>query len=343
MKTDLTPRRETGRLALLLAGLLLAAAAPATTITIVNDDDPGVGFNDSTPADPVDGNSGTTLGEQRMNTAQAAADQWAGLVESQVEILVQANWEELECSPDSGVLGFAGPVTLSQDFQNAPENGVWYHIALARSLAGPGSPIDTGEPDVTMTLNLSLDDGDSGCLQGNTWHYGLENSGPAGTVDLLPVILHELAHGLGFTNFVDLETGSLFQGDPDVYMSSLRDTQADQDWLDMNDAQRADSATNDPNVVWTGPAATEAAEEAVTAQEAFSDGFLRVHAPGELAPGSSISHFTADASPPLLMRPSLGNLDLTQVDITPALFEDLGWTINDAGDEIFRDRFEGIQ
>ena len=53
-----------------LAALALASAAlvshAAATITIVNANEPGVGFNDPTPALPVGGNNGTTLGQQRL-------------------------------------------------------------------------------------------------------------------------------------------------------------------------------------------------------------------------------------------------------------------------------------
>src|SRR5690242_19174650 len=50
--------------------LALGASAPAraaATIVIVNLNAPGEGFNDPTPAAPVGGNTGTTLGQQRLN------------------------------------------------------------------------------------------------------------------------------------------------------------------------------------------------------------------------------------------------------------------------------------
>ncbi len=323
-------------LATLIAVVILTipVQAQATTITVLSDDDPGEGFEDTTPVNPVGGNTGQTLGQQRMNVAQAAADQWAGLVNSSVEIKISGAWEELDCESNSGVLGSAGPTQVARDFPGA-EPDTWYHIALARAIAGPGSSLDTGEPDISMTLNMKLDEGDDDCLLGNTWYYGLDGSGPAGTIDLYPVILHELAHGLGFSNFVNLEEGSLFNDLTDVYINNLRDTQIGQDWPDMTDNQRANSATNDPNVVWTGPAVTGSADQYVFNTGAFSQGFLRIHAPDDLASGSSISHWTADASPDLLMKPVLGNIDFTQVDLTPALMQDIGWET-----ALFRDRFE---
>ena len=53
-----------------LITIFLLAAGPAlaggATITIVNMNAPGVGFNDPTPAAPVGGNPGTTVGQQRL-------------------------------------------------------------------------------------------------------------------------------------------------------------------------------------------------------------------------------------------------------------------------------------
>ena len=53
-----------------------ASAQAAATITIVNGDPAGVGFNDPTAVAPVGGNAGATLGQQRLNAFQAAANRW---------------------------------------------------------------------------------------------------------------------------------------------------------------------------------------------------------------------------------------------------------------------------
>ena len=56
---------------------------------------------------------------------------------------------------------------------------------------------------------------------------------------------------------------------------------------------------------------------------------IRMHTPAEFAPGSSVSHYTTDAKPNLLMEPAI-NADLThQVtlpsDLTYPLLRDIGW------------------
>ena len=80
--------RASRLVALILAlALLPGAAFAAATITVVNTDGPGEGFNDPTPAAPVGGNPGTTRrGQQRLIAFQHAADIWGAVLDSPVEI-----------------------------------------------------------------------------------------------------------------------------------------------------------------------------------------------------------------------------------------------------------------
>src|SRR5436309_14097386 len=117
----------------LLAGWAVQKAA-ATTITILNNDAAGEGFNDPTPATPVGGNPGTTIGAQRLYVFQHAANIWASYLPSNVVIRVGATFDPLSCSATSGVLGHAGPVSVWRDFSGAQQAGHWYHVALASKL-----------------------------------------------------------------------------------------------------------------------------------------------------------------------------------------------------------------
>ncbi|UUZ49551.1 hypothetical protein LP420_04550 [Massilia sp. B-10] len=94
-----------------LALSLALAAAPgvqaATNIIIVNSNAPGVGFNDPAPAPPVGGNSGRTLGEQRLIAFQHAVDLWGATVTSAVPIRIAASFEPLPCDESGAVLGAA--------------------------------------------------------------------------------------------------------------------------------------------------------------------------------------------------------------------------------------------
>ena len=98
------------RLCALIAALALLpdSARAAATIVILNTDAPNVGFNDPTPAAPVGGNPGTTLGQQRLNAFQSAANIWGAQLTSVPTIVVDAAWAALACNANAATLGSAG-------------------------------------------------------------------------------------------------------------------------------------------------------------------------------------------------------------------------------------------
>src|SRR4051794_33689967 len=91
----------------LVALCLFPLSAWAAQIIVVNGDPAGEGFNDPTPAAPVGGNPGTTVGQQALNVFQAAAQKWGGTLQSTQPILVIAFFTPLPCNSTSAVLGAA--------------------------------------------------------------------------------------------------------------------------------------------------------------------------------------------------------------------------------------------
>jgi hypothetical protein len=238
-------------LPVLLLALLLALAAPsrAATITIVNLDGGSEGFNDPTPAAPVGGNPGTTVGEQRLFVFHTAAAIWGALLPSDVEIRVSARFDPQTCTATSGVLGSAGPGSLHRDFPNALFSGTWYHQALANRLAG--SDLSAAN-DISATFNSSV--GSPTCLTSG-WYYGIDgNEGVQ--MELLPVVLHELGHGLGFSTTTNGVTGTLMNGAPHVYDRFLLSVSTGLHWNQMSSTQRAASAVGCEDLVWDGPSVT---------------------------------------------------------------------------------------
>jgi hypothetical protein len=140
-------------LAVALFGLVAFPAAQAATFVIVNTDGAGEGFNDATAAAPVGGNSGTTIGQQRLIAFQAAADIWGGLLSSAVTIRVQAQFNPLSCTANSAVLGSAGPTLIFRDFTGAPVTSTWYAVALGN--ARHGSDLDAGD-DISATFSSTI-------------------------------------------------------------------------------------------------------------------------------------------------------------------------------------------
>src|SRR3989440_6100751 len=99
---------------------LASQSARAATIVILNNDQPNVGFNDPTAVSPVGNNTGTTLGQQRLNAFQFAANIWGAMLNSSVTITIKANWGTLPCTPSTGTLGQAGAAGIFRNFLNAP-------------------------------------------------------------------------------------------------------------------------------------------------------------------------------------------------------------------------------
>ena len=213
-------------------------AQPAELV-IVNINNPGVGFNDPTPAAPVGGNTGTTLGQQRLIAFEYAASLWAQRLNSAVPIRIRAQFTAL----GPGILGSAGPISVVRDFPNAPLAGTWYHVALANALAGVDLLPTTDDINANFSTNF-------------TFYLGLDNQAPAGQNDLVAVLLHEFAHGLGFSQFSNLTNGALFLGFPDAYNSRLVDLTLEKTWNQMTNEERLASATRFGRVVWDGAQVT---------------------------------------------------------------------------------------
>ncbi|HYR76213.1 MAG TPA: PA domain-containing protein [Pyrinomonadaceae bacterium] len=238
-----------------IVGLIVSSSAfGQATIVIENGDSPGVGFNDPTSVAPVGGNSGTTLGQQRLIAFQAAATIWGATVSSTPTITIHATWSStMTCTASSGILGAAGNAgNIYRDFSGSVP-GTWYGNALANALSGTDR--NGASPEINATFNLNL--GTSNCLTSLHWYYGLDNNHGSTGVDLVTVLIHEFAHGLGFQTFTSSSTGAQAFGFPSIYDRFLFDNTAGKTWAQMTtDAERQASAINTNNLVWNGPQVT---------------------------------------------------------------------------------------
>ena len=248
-------------------------SASAATIIPVNTNAPGIGLNDPTAAAPVGGNPGTTVGQQRQIAYQFAADLWGAVLESDVEIRVNAQFTALSCTATSGVLGSAGAVTVHANFENSVPN-TWYGAALANSLDGTDLAPDTN--DINSNFNSNL--GSPGCLENSGWYYGLDGNTPAGRINFLDVVMHEIGHGLNFQGFYSTTTGAPFGTPPnvfpDIYSSNVFDNASNMTWVSMTNAQRLTARTGE-QLVWTGATVTDQVPDALAAlQRLFVAGSL---------------------------------------------------------------------
>jgi len=235
-------------LSLMLGVMAYGQATADATIVIVNLDGPGEGFNDPTPTTAVGGNTGKTLGEQRLIAFQRAADIWGETLDSNVVIRIQAAFNPL----GPGILGSAGAISASRDFSGIGQHpgaefpATWYGAALANKRAGVD--LDPAGNDINAQFSSNFN-----------FYLGLNNQHGANP-DLLVVLLHEFAHGLNFQTFYDRTTGVSFGGVQftDIYARYLFDRTFGLTWPDMKKKDVAASAINFGNLVWSGDTVTEA-------------------------------------------------------------------------------------
>ncbi|EIL93748.1 MULTISPECIES: PA domain-containing protein [Rhodanobacter] len=253
-------RRKQLFAALLALGMcsFASTAAFAGEIKIVNlDAGTGQGLDDATPVSPVGGNPGTTRGQQALNVFQFAGDLWGAVLQSNVPVINTVTFTPLSCDATSGVLGSSGTNYIFAFNSPAPAGAIpdtWYHSALTDALSGTDAATENdlpaNTPDIVSRFNSKL--GSTGCLQTSAWYFGLDGNTPAGQINFLNVVLHEMAHGLGFSGFNNLSTGKQNQDQQDIYSTFVKDNSTGKMWTAMTDAERKTAALNDTHVVFTG-------------------------------------------------------------------------------------------
>jgi cysteine-rich repeat protein len=320
-----------------LALPILPSSTGATTITILNMDGAGEGFNDPTPVAPVGGNPGTTLGAQRLNVFQYAAGIWAGALTSSVEIRVRATFDPLTCTMSSAVLGFGGPLGFYRDFAGAPLTGTWYPAALASALAG--TDIDVLYDDIQVMFNSAVGGG-GGCPF--DFYYGLDATPPAplpghAISDLASVVIHELGHGLGFGSLISLADGTKALGFDDAYEVNVENHSTGILFPVMTDPQRLAALTNTGNLHWAGPAVV-AASGFLTAGRDTGTGHVLLYAPGTIELGSTLSHFDNSLFPNQVLEAYYAGPNHS-LGLARQVMQDMGWNVScgngaiDAGEQ----------
>jgi hypothetical protein len=291
-------------LTLMAAALAFTCAAAGTaqaaaTVVINNVNAPGIGFNDTTPAVPVGGNTGTTVGQQRLNAFTYAANIWGQTLTSAVPIVIDARFTPLACTATGAVLGSAGATQVFADFPGQLKAGTLYSYALANKLYG--SEISDA-PGAQINANFNADLGKPGCLTGTSFYLGLDTNHGA-NIDFVTVLLHEMGHGVGFQTFTSGLSGAQLAGYPSVWDHYLLDNTTNKLWVDMTNAERRTSALRPSGLSWTGPRVTAAAPKVLTPTPQ-----LRIIGAGGKEAGGLYTIGEADFGPALTNPPVTGQI-----------------------------------
>ncbi|PIF05420.1 MAG: hypothetical protein CSA36_06695 [Draconibacterium sp.] len=127
--------------------------------------------------------------DEATKAIEYAISIWEQNISSPVAINVTIKWEE-ECG---NLLAYAGATNFIKNFPAAPFDDVYYPIALAEKLMGEDINQDK-EADIVCFVNSQVN-----------WYFGTDGNTPVTKYDLVSAILHEIAHGLGFSGFFDTD------------------------------------------------------------------------------------------------------------------------------------------
>ena len=236
----------------------------------------------------------------------AAVDVWAQNFTSQIPVKVQVLWER---QASSATLAAASPGKFHSNFKNIPDKDLWYASALADSIAG--EDIEPTIPEVTIRINST---------NGPMLYLGTDGNCPNSKYDLESMILHEMAHGLGFLSNADYDNlfgyGSIQQPTPYDAYAQLGDGRR---LMDLDSPSLVlGSALTEP-LVWSGA-------NGVRANNGIKPA---LYTPKTYESGSSVSHLDeatfANSERDAVMTP---NLKMGEVFHNPgplliAMFEDL--------------------
>ena len=280
--------------------VVVQGPAGGGSFNVTYTDPRGSGFND------------LVEGAARRAAFEAALASWSKAIEAPQTIRVNASMYEMDDGdddPSTTLLAIGSP----SEFW-VHDNKTLVPSALALQLNGFRFA-NAGDVDIAIDVNDQA-----------PWDYSVNSTAFSDRVSLVYTVMHELAHGLGFIDSFDSETG-LPANDPLPFVFD--------EFVNRGSARRNPVISHTPDAMlgditskdlfFNGPIAT-----VVSRLAGRSAPMLKLYAPDPYAMGSSISHFdqdTYEASGTVLMTPFLvgsGNKIDSQ---TLAVMKDLGYDL----------------
>ena len=265
-----------------------------------------VGFSTSFADIAGEGFFDPVLGPQRRAAWQYALDVWAPLIEESYpgeSIRIEARMDPLEGNATSAVLGTTRPNGYVDNDIAVFPIALWEHLTGAnRSFI-----------DVIATFNSAVDTTE--VLTDRDWYYG--TNGQAGPdVDFVSVVLHEIAHGLGFASVVH-PSGAWQLGLPSAYDRFLMQGSTNgTPFVDMPTPQRLAALTSN-DVYWFGP-------HGVAGNHGLPP---KIQAPTTYRAGSSISHLDETVFDLSLMSPFYDAPNHRFSPLELGILADIGWNV----------------
>ncbi len=243
--------------------------------------------------------------EEAESAFQFAANIWAEFISSPVAIRVDAEFVDMD-EPD--VLGGAGPTVLIRNFTgDVPDT--YFSVSLANFLAGNDL---SSQDDIQVSINSGFPN----------WYFGIDGNPGSNEIDFVSVVLHELAHGLGFSDSFHVNNsniGSWGVGEyPVIYDRFV------EDYLGRN---LIDTDLYPQSSITLGTALT--GDTFLVGANSMD---VVLFSPSSFEVGSSIAHLDESTYPAegenSLMTPYLSSSE-SQHDpgaVVKGIFQDLGWS-----------------
>ncbi len=237
---------------------------------------------------------------------------WSKYIYSSQTIRIKATWASLS----TGVLATTGSKHVFKNFPNAPFQNVWYPVSLAEAISG--KDLNEGDFEIEMKINSTMN-----------WYYGVDSKSQAGKFDLVTVVLHEIAHGLGFSSSMKLVNNNTQgqygqSGSNYIYDMFLQNAGT----IKLTNSGVFGNPSTDLKGALTGNALYFGLRNSK-----YANTLPKLYAPSTFNDGSSISHFDESyypqGNPNSLMSPNVRSAEVNQSpgDLLLRCLQDLGWQI----------------
>ena len=253
---------------------------------------------------------------QAQEAFQKAVDIWATELVSTVPIEVIAVMTD---TLGAEFLGLGGPTFSIINFEDAPYKDVFYPLALANAISR--RDLQPDKADIIAVFNKQF----------RNWYFGVDGNPAAGQIDFVTLVLHELAHGLGFVGSAYLNGDQAGIGDhkgrPLIYDLFINDANSSKLTDFPNPSIQLKQALESNALFFSG-------DQAIQANQGISP---KIYAPSPFDPASSYSHWDntvfVDGDLDALMGPAIRTGESFDGigEVTLGLMQDLGWSINPGG------------
>lgn len=224
------------------------------------------------------------------------------------DITILANYTRISTA---GVLGFSSSTGFVGGWAIDAWNPInYYPVALAEKILGQKLNSDENG-DITLTINNTT-----------PWYFGTDGNTPTNKYDLVTVVLHELLHGLGFFDSMEVNgTLGSYNSIPLIYdnfVENLAGNRLTDSTKFVNNSGNLKDAMTGGQLYFKGPVLTK-----------FAGTRAQLYAPVTFDPGSSIAHLdeTTTSIENSLMTPyvALGEAIHNPGTLTFSILGDLGW------------------